>query len=157
MNKQEQLSKAILIATEALDGQFDKGGKPYILHPLHFMKQLKQLMFDVQLATIAVLHDVVEDSDITIEDLEEYGFSYRVLHALELLTHKSNDTYFEYIDKISGNYDAIRVKRKDLQHNLDVTRLKDKYQLSEKDMVRIAKYNKAFIILTKAKRDFERK
>ena len=154
MNKMQQLSLAIKIATEAHYGQFDKGGKPYILHPLHLMNQL---MYDIQLATIAVLHDVVEDSDITLDDLDSMGFSPRILNALNLLTHKHNQTYISYILKICGNYDAIRVKRKDLQHNLDVTRLKNKDGLSHKDLQRITKYNKAFIKLTQAKRNFERK
>ena len=81
MNKMQQLSLAIKIATEAHYGQFDKGGKPYILHPLHLMNQL---MYDIQLATIAVLHDVVEDSDITLDDLDSMGFSPRILNALNL-------------------------------------------------------------------------
>jgi len=150
MNKQNQLSKAILIAAQAHDGQYDKRGKPYILHPLHLMSQL---MFDIQLATIAVLHDVVEDSEVTITDLYGYGFSYRVLYAVELLTHTSNESYNEYIEKIAGNYDAIRVKRKDLEHNSDITRLKG---VTDKDLKRMEKYHKAFTDLGKAKLDFER-
>jgi len=145
------LAKAIEIAVKAHEGQFDKGGKPYILHPLYLMNQL---MFDTKLAQIAVLHDVVEDSDVTLEDLEEYGFSYRVIFALKLLTHQKDQSYSEYIDKISGNYDAIRVKRKDLEHNSDITRLKG---ISPKDLERMEKYHRAFILLGKAKKEFERK
>lgn len=150
MNKQEQLAKAIVIAVNAHDGQFDKGNKPYILHPLHLMNQL---MFDIQLATIAVLHSVIKASDITLDDLYEVGFSYRVLNALKLLNH-NNESYSEYIEKIAGNYDTIRVKRKDLEHNSDITRLKG---ISAKDLVRIEKYHKAFTYLGEAKQSFERK
>jgi (p)ppGpp synthase/HD superfamily hydrolase len=151
MNKQEQLAKGILTATLAHDGQFDKGDKPYILHPLHLMHQL---MFDAQLATIAVLHDVIEDSLITTQDLRNDGFSARVINAVDLLTHKKEHSYTEYIYRIAGNYDAIRVKRKDLEHNSDITRLKG---VTEKDLERIEKYHKAFTSLGVAKRDFERK
>lgn len=155
MNKQEQLARAIHIATSTHVGQFDKGGKPYILHPLHLMNQL---LFDTQLATIAVLHDVIEDSNgsVTIRMLYEAGFSGRVLCALELLTHDRNDPYLEvYIKKICYNYDAILVKRKDLEHNSDITRLKG---VTKKDLDRVEKYHKAFLILGVAKYNFiERK
>ena len=77
----KQLAKAISIAVYAHQDQFDKGGKPYILHPLHLMNQL---MFDVELAQIALLHDVIEDSNITLEDLTEQGFFYQSYNSSEL-------------------------------------------------------------------------
>jgi len=107
-----QLGRAITIAVEAHTDQYDKGGRPYILHPLHLMDQL---IFDTELAIIAVLHDVVEDSDWSVDNLYAEGFSTRVLDALKLLTHDPKDSYDEYIEKICSNYDAIRVKRKDLK------------------------------------------
>lgn len=150
LSKTEQLSKAISIAVKAHEGQEDKGGAPYILHPLHLMNQL---MFDYQLATIAVLHDVIEDTDVTIAELKNEGMSPRVISALSLLTHDTeSQEYFDYIEGICSNYDAIRVKRKDLQHNSDITRLKG---LRRKDFDRIERYQKAFVRLTQAKRDFE--
>jgi hypothetical protein len=153
MTKYEQLAMAIKIATDAHHEQYDKGGKPYILHPLHLMNQL---MFDVQLATIAVLHDVVEDcEEWTVNKLCELGFSNRVCQALQLLTHDQGyQTYDEYIYCITGNYDAIRVKRKDLQHNSDITRLKG---VRQKDLDRMEKYHKAFLLLGEARKQFERK
>ena len=75
MNQQEQLQAGIEIAVHAHKRQFDKGGKPYILHPIHLMNQL---LFDSELATIAVMHDVIEDSEYTFKDLESFGFSDRV-------------------------------------------------------------------------------
>lgn len=141
----QQLSQAILIATIAHDQQFDKAGKPYILHPLHVMNQL---LFDTQLATIGVLHDVVEDSGITLLNLRQRGFSDRVTSALSLLTHNPDVSYSQYIQEISTNYDALRVKRKDLQHNSDITRLKG---ITQKDFARMQKYHEAFLILGKAK------
>ncbi len=150
MTVNEELAKAILIATKAHHGQFDKGGKPYILHPLHLMNQL---MFDIQLAVIAVLHDVVEDSCYTFDDLVAEGFSDRVLAALILLTHDNNEDYLQdYIPKICANYDAIRVKRKDLEHNSDITRLKG---VQEHDLERLKKYHTAFMMLSEAKCNFK--
>ena len=148
MDKQKQLALGIRIAVDTHDGQFDKSGQPYILHPLNLMSQL---MFDVELATIAVLHDVVEDSKgkITIEVLRELGFSSRVLIAVDLLTHKPTDSYEEYIEKICPSYDAIRIKRKDLEHNSSITRLKG---ITAKDHARMDKYHKSFLILGEAKR-----
>lgn len=152
MNKWEQLSKAIGIATTAHAGQFDKGGKPYILHPLHLMNQL---MFDPELAAIAVLHDVIEDSkNIDLEYLYRNRFSLRVINAVVCLTHLPKDSYERYIIKIAKNYDAIRVKRKDLQHNSDITRLKG---VTDKDIKRMEKYHKAFLYLGEAKANFNSK
>jgi (p)ppGpp synthase/HD superfamily hydrolase len=146
MDKWKQLDKAIRIATIAHSNQFDKGGKPYILHPLHLMNQL---MFDPELATIAVLHDVIEDSGYTIEFFIEEGYSRRVTDALQLLTHDPKEPYEDYISKIAINYDTVRVKRKDLHHNSDITRLKG---VTEKDLKRMEKYHKAFLFLGEAKR-----
>ena len=148
MNEQEQLSRAIHIASTAHLNQYDKGGKPYILHPLHLMNQL---LFDVQLATIAVLHDVIEDSELTTEELSRIGFSERVTRALDLLTHKKGVSYEEYIEGVCTNYDAVRVKRKDLEHNSDITRLTG---IRDKDLKRIAKYHRAFVKLSEAKEVF---
>ncbi len=149
MTKETQLSRAILIATMAHDCQYDKGGKPYILHPLHLMNQF---MFDIELATIAVLHDVIEDSNYTLFALSDAGFSKRVIEVLFLLTHQKNVPYEEYIDNMCDNYDAIRIKRKDLEHNSDITRLKG---VTEKDLARMEKYHKAFIKLGEARAKFK--
>ncbi len=150
MDIQEQLAKAIKLAAIVHQDQFDKGGKPYILHPLHLMQQL---LFDIELATIAVLHDVVEDSNgsITIQALENQWFSKRVCSAIELLTHKKGESYYDYIGGICTNIDAIRVKRKDLEHNSDITRLKG---IRPKDIERIEKYHSAFLRLGRARDNF---
>ena len=150
MNNQVQLEKAIRLSVKSHTGQYDRGGKPYILHPLHLMNQL---MFDVELATIAVLHDSIEDSSLTIGDLVDAGFSARVIEAVGLLTHIEGEDYMDgYISDICTNYDAIRVKRKDLEHNSDITRLKG---IKDKDIVRMKKYHEAFIMLGKARQNFE--
>lgn len=149
LSEQKQLAVAIKIATHAHQSQFDKAGKPYILHPLYLMFQL---MFDIQLATIAVLHDVIEDSTYTISELLKLGISMRVCSALRVLTHDPDDDYLtKYIPLICTNIDAIRVKRKDLEHNSDITRLKG---IKPSDLQRIEKYHKAFLILGKARNEF---
>lgn len=148
MKKQKLLAVAIQIAATAHMEQFDKQGKAYILHPLHLMHQF---LFDTELAIIAVLHDVLEDSDVSLEYLQSFGFSDRVLSALVLLTHKDSEDYDKYIEGICTNIDAIKVKRKDLKHNSDITRLKG---VRPKDFERIAKYHKAFARLTKAKHEY---
>lgn len=141
------LSKAVLLASECHYNQYDKGGKPYILHPLRLMNKVDQS--DFELMSIAVLHDVVEDcEDISIEVLRNEGMSERILTALELLTHKEEDSYQEYIEKISRNIDAIEVKMADLEDNSDITRLKG---LGEKDIKRLEKYHKSYTFLKNAK------
>lgn len=151
LSEQQQLAIAIQIATKAHAGQFDKGGMPYILHPLHLMNQL---LADLPLATIAVLHDVIEDSKYTIADLRKKGISERVLKAVKLLTHKKGQDYLNsYIKEIATNYDALRVKQKDLEHNSAITRLKG---VTTKDLQRMERYHKAFIYLGEAKALFDK-
>ena len=130
------LSNAIKLATNAHAGQFDKGGVPYILHPLKVMHYLKS--DDEELQCIAVLHDVVEDCNVTWEDLEKEGMSVRVIHAVSLLTKMPGQSYTEYKNGVKSNNDAIRVKLADLRHNSDIRRLKG---VTEKDLARIARYN----------------
>ena len=149
LSEQEQLALGITLAAMGHKYQFDKGGKPYILHPLHLMNQL---LFDTQLATIAVMHDLIEDTDLTLSILVLAGFSDRVITALDLLTHSKGVSYEDYILMISSNYDAIRVKRKDLQHNSCATRLKG---VTEKDFLRMQKYQKAYTFLGEARSKFK--
>lgn len=143
-NQWKMLSKMIAVATTSHDEQFDKGGKPYILHPLRLMSSVDQS--DAELMQIAVGHDVVEDDDsVTFEVLEKYGFSQRVIHALRLLTHDKDIPYYEYIIRIKTNRDATEVKMRDLKDNSDITRLKG---ISKKDFDRIQKYHMAYLFLS---------
>lgn len=137
-----QLEKAIAVALQAHEGVRDKSGRPYILHPLHLMMQM-----DTEEAQItAVLHDVVEDSDVTLEDLAESGFSTSVLDALALLTHdKESMAYEDYIKGIRGNELARQVKLADLAHNMDPRRLQA--PLVEQDLERLKKYRLAWDFL----------
>jgi (p)ppGpp synthase/HD superfamily hydrolase len=136
------LAKAIAIASDKHMGQFDKGGMPYILHPLKVMHYLKS--DDLELMSIAVLHDVVEDTDTTYEDLKSAGMTDRVVDALRLLTKVPGQTSKEYLDGIKTSKDAILVKLADLRHNSDIRRLKG---ITDKDVARMQKYNKMYLEL----------
>lgn len=141
-NQNKLLAKAIAIASEAHVKQLDKGGKAYILHPLRVMSTMPQ--DDPEMMQIAVMHDVVEDSDWTIEDLRKEGFSDRVLDALSLLTRGDED-YETYIDNIATNPDATRSKLGDIRDNSDITRLKG---IREKDFERMKKYHHSYLKLS---------
>jgi hypothetical protein len=138
------LAKAIQIAAEAHLNQVDKGGKPYILHPLWVMDRVRHLGEDYMI--VAVLHDVVEDSDWTIEKLRDEGFNPKVISALMYLTHGyfSSNNYDEYIRLIATNEIARQVKLRDLEHNSKITRLKG---LRKKDFDRLEKYHRAYTYL----------
>lgn len=153
MSKREQqkLARAIAIASNAHQGQFDRGGNPYILHCLTVMHKVKSS--DPVLKQIAVMHDLIEDCDEwSLTTLKSEGFSQRVLDALSLLTHADEVSYDAYIQAIATNVDAIRVKLADLRHNSDLTRLKG---LSDKDFERMQKYQRAYVFLKQKLSEFE--
>ena len=140
MKKGELLGKVLLLATNAHAGQFDRGGKPYILHPLKVMHYLKT--DDEELQCIALLHDVVEDTKTSWRDLEEIGCTPRVLAAVKALTKMPGQTYDEYKEIVFANEDAMKVKLCDLRHNTDIRRLKG---VTQKDIDRVAKYNRFYL------------
>ena len=136
------LAEAIALAAEKHKGQFDKGGMPYILHPLKVCHYLKS--DDLELMCVAVLHDVVEDTDVTFADLTALGMSDRVVSAVRVLTKMPGQTPEEYLTGIMLNVDAIKVKLADLRHNMDARRLKG---VTEKDRARLDKYAKMYWVL----------
>lgn len=140
--KYKRLDLAISIVAEAFEGKFDRGGQPYILHCLWVMNKVSHLGEDYMIA--AVCHDLVEDTDITVADLYEFGFRPEVVVAIDFLTHRDTDTYQNYIRKISRNPIAKEVKLRDLEHNSKITRLKG---LREKDFIRLEKYHAAYLFL----------
>ncbi len=141
--KGELLRSAILIAVEAHADQFDKGGQPYILHPLAVMYLLST--DDEELKCIAILHDVIEDNkNFTYQGLREKGMTERIIEGVRCLTKVPGETYAEYKAKVKSNIDAIRVKRKDLKHNTKIERLKG---VTRKDMDRMEKYFNFYIEL----------
>jgi len=136
------ICKAIALACEAHAGQLDKAGQPYIYHPLRLMMRLQ----GEEERIVSVLHDVVEDSDVSFEDLRQFGFSDRVIDAVECLTKRVGEPYEEFITRLSSNELARKVKIEDVKDNLDVTRLGS---LRDQDLARIAKYHKALQYLLK--------
>jgi len=141
MDTMDLVEKAIALAVEAHAGEVDKQGKPYILHPLHLMMQMET----AEEMITAVLHDVVEDTALTLEDLRQQGFPEAVLEALALLTHDTASTsYEEYVAAIKPNPLACKVKLADLAHNMDVRRLPE---MGMKDYGRLEKYRRAWDML----------
>ena len=133
--------KAMIIAYKAHQNQFDKANIPYIYHPIHIAEQM-----DTELECIvALLHDVVEDTDITLNDLEK-EFPQEVIDLLKILTHDKKIDYIEYIKKVNTNTIATKIKIADLKHNSDITRLEN---ITTTDLKRIEKYKKALEILGK--------
>lgn len=140
MKKGQMLDKMLVIVTNAHAGQFDKGGNPYILHPLKVMHYLKT--DDEELMCIALGHDVIEDTSVTYKDLRDAGISERVIEGIRCLTKQPGQTYDEYKESVFSNKDAMLVKRCDLRHNTDIRRLKG---VSEKDIARMAKYQMFYL------------
>lgn len=132
--------KAMKIAFEAHKNQVDKNGLPYIYHPIHLAEQMQ----DENTTCVALLHDVVEDTNMTFEDLEREGFSKEIIDALKLLTHDEAVPYFEYVKKVKENPIAAKVKLADLNHNSDLTRLD---VIDDKAKERAEKYKKSIEIL----------
>lgn len=140
MQKGSQLNMMLVLATNSHNGQFDKGGNPYILHPLKVMYYLKT--DDEELQCIALGHDIVEDCGVTYEQLRQMGFTERIINGIRALTKVPGETHEEYMQRILDNIDACRVKLCDLRHNSDIRRLKG---ITEKDIRRIEKYQKMYM------------
>ena len=134
------INKAIEIAAKAHNNQTDKAGEPYILHPLRVMLSVKGETEQCA----AVLHDVLEDTDITEEYLISEGFSLEIIDALRLLTRKKEDDYMEYISRLKSNRTAKAVKLADLTDNMNISRIKNP---TEVDYMRIEKYKRAQSVL----------
>lgn len=132
--------KAMRIAYDAHHGQLDKTGAPYIFHPFH----VAETMTSEAAVIVALLHDVIEDTDITPEALAQEGFSEDILIALSLLTHNPAEDYMDYISRLSTCPLALEVKLGDLRHNSDTTRLDS---LDAQMEARQKKYAKAIHLL----------
>lgn len=128
--------KAMGIAYSAHQGQTDKAGVPYVFHPLHLAEE----MTDEVTAAAALLHDVLEDTPVTCNELREAGIPEAVLEALERLTRKEGEPYFAYLDRLRSDPVALAVKRADLRHNSDLTRLET---IGEEDLRRVERYRRA--------------
>ena len=136
----ELTKKAMQICFEAHRDLTDKGGMPYVFHPFHLAEQM-----ETEDETVAaLLHDVAEDTEITLDEIGKMGFSEAVMEALRLLTHREGVPYMEYVRRIKENPVARAVKRADLKHNSDLTRLDT---VDEKAIKRVEKYKEALAIL----------
>ena len=134
--------KALKLSFETHKDQVDKTGMPYIFHPFHLAEQM-----DDEISTVcALLHDVVEDSQINFENLLQMGFPHEVIEVLKLLTHEKSVPYMQYVEKIATNPIAKKVKIADLRHNSDLTRLN---VVDETALNRANKYKRALDILLK--------
>lgn len=148
---QEQLMLAINLASSNHFGQFDKGGQPYILHCLKVMHYTKSERLELKIA--AVLHDIVEDTAVTIDCLRSAGINEMSLNVIDAMTKKDGQTHQEYLTGILTNHGACIVKLADLRHNTDVRRLKG---IGDKDLLRMKKYHEMHVKISEAKELHER-
>jgi (p)ppGpp synthase/HD superfamily hydrolase len=115
-------------------------GSPYILHPLRPMMQ----MHTDEERIVAILHDVVEDTEVTLNDLQEAGFGENVLEAVRLLTHEDDLSYEDYVLRLKSNPLARKVKLADLNDNADLCKMSGN---EEKDLARLKKYHHGWMLL----------
>ena len=130
------LEKALLLAVKAHTGQVDKGGAPYILHPIRVMLACEGEKEKI----VALLHDTLEDTALTAADLRRESFPEDIVQAVLCLTRKQDEDYMDYIAHVSENPLAAGVKCADLQDNMDISRIPNP---TEKDFARIRKYEQA--------------
>ena len=136
----DKTKKAMKLCFDAHKNQVDKSGMPYVFHPFHVAEQMK----DEPTTIVALLHDVVEDTDYTLEKIAAEGFGQEIVEALALMTHDKNVDYLDYVAKIKDNPIAKAVKLTDLAHNSDPTRLD---VIDEETQQRLEKYKKAIALL----------
>lgn len=133
------LNKALMLSYMAHKDQVDKGGSPYYLHPIYVALNVNSEDEKI----VALLHDIIEDTDITLDDLKSEGFSDEIINAVDAITHR-DESYEIYIQKVKTNAIATVVKIADIKHNMDTSRLK---KITEKDIKRVEKYKKALAYL----------
>lgn len=137
----ELTKKALKLCFEAHKDQVDKSGLPYVYHPFHLAEQMET----EDTVIVALLHDVVEDTEYTLDDIRAMGFPERIVEALSYMTHDDAVPYLDYVAKIKENPIATAVKLADLKHNSDLTRLD---AVDEKALERVEKYREAIKLLT---------
>lgn len=138
------LEAAIVLATDAHRGQVDKAGANYILHPISVMAICGS--YDVEINCIALLHDVLEDSGYTVDDLYRAGMTTRIVDGVGALTKLKGERLEDYYNRVAANPDAIKVKLADLTHNMGLDRLST---VTQRDIDRNARYLKWFKFLEK--------
>ena len=140
----DNTKKAMKLCFKAHKDQVDKIGMPYVFHPFHVAEQ----MTDEVTTIVALLHDVVEDTDYTLEDIAAEGFGEDILEAVALMTHEDDVPYLDYVAKLKDNPIARAVKLADLAHNSDLSRIGE---IDEETKQRLEKYKKAKAILESGK------
>ena len=138
------IEKAIQIAARAHEGQKDKDGQPYILHPLRAMMSVE----GEEAQIVAVLHDVIEDTSVTADDLRQAGFSEQVVAAVLCVTHRKDEPYADYVVRCKGNEIARRVKLADLEDNSRLDRVLLRPDRFEADAARLRRYVLSYKFLT---------
>ncbi len=133
MDLNEMMELALLMAVKAHKGQVDKGGNPYILHPI----AVSNMMQSKEEKIVAILHDIVEDTDIFLSDLSEAGFSDEIVNAIDCITRRKEEAYITYLNRVKENKISKSVKRADLKHNMDLSRIKNP---TKKDFDRVKRY-----------------
>lgn len=136
------LEKSIVIATIAHAGEVDKGGNPYILHPLAVASRVETIEEKI----VAHLHDVVEDTTITLQNLRDVGFAEEIVDAVDAMTRRDEETYMEFINRAAENDKARNNKIADIQENMDLSRIP---KPSEEDYSRASRYIRALSVLEK--------
>ena len=134
------LNLAIKIAVDSHRDQIDKGGNPYILHPLRVMLSMNNESDRI----CALLHDVIEDSVLTFDDLRNYGFTEELLQTIECLTKRVGEPYESFVKRVLADKRAIRIKIADIEDNMDLSRISN---ISEADLKRVKKYEWALSVL----------
>jgi (p)ppGpp synthase/HD superfamily hydrolase len=142
MSEMSTLAKAIAIAAQAHGDQVDKAGEPYILHPLRMMLHLDSEAAQI----VAVLHDVVEDTALTLEDLRAAGFAAAIVEAVDCVTRRETESYAQFIERLQDNALARQVKLADLADNMDLKRIST--LLTAADLARLERYHLAWTQLT---------
>ena len=135
------IDKALSIAVAAHAGQTDKGGDNYILHPLRLMMKFEE----EDLRIVAILHDVIEDSSLSVGDLKEIGFPQDIVEAIDALTKRKGEQYEDFILRIKFNGMAKRVKIEDIKDNMNLLRIPN---VDEVDLARVKKYHHALKVLS---------
>jgi (p)ppGpp synthase/HD superfamily hydrolase len=147
MTNLQLLERAIKIAVLGHEGQVDKAGMPYILHPIHVMNQFNEIDFKI----VAILHDVVEDTEYDEKYLLDEGFPTSIVNSVMSLTKRDGEDYQDFIQRCSWDYVATRVKIADINHNLDEDRLSNPEVSKAKNPIassnRRKKYKKALAYL----------
>jgi (p)ppGpp synthase/HD superfamily hydrolase len=133
------IERMLSIASRAHAGMFDRGGVPYILHPLTVMHYLGT--DDEELMCIALGHDLIEDTPVTYAELRDAGISERVIEGIRALTKIPGEAYETYRERVFSSTDAMRVKMADLRHNMDIRRLPT---ITERDVARLSRYREFY-------------